>query len=311
MQRQISSLIPRRFRRLNSAVCCLWSSIFIISSVFSNALSQTNRTDYYTPERILAFAEWLYHVDHDYTRAGDEYARYLFLVENPNDSVQFRLAMCRKREGKLSIADELFDRAALIDSCSVWRSKAVFHSAHISFLQGNYTNSLGILARELGVRCNFEPARFRQLQVFDLLAGKQWDAARAAIDTGKSYLTNEEELTLRTLLEVGKALPHTNPLVAGCLSALVPGLGKVYTSEWQDGVYSFIYVALTGYLSYTGFHSAGLESWKGWIFGTLSATLYAGNIYGSAKSAAGFNIRVNSDFLKNIKHLCEGIGIEE
>ena len=267
MRRQTSSLIPRRFRKFNSAVFCFWSSIFIVSGVFTNAFSQTNKTGYYTPERTLGFAEWLYHFDHDYTRAGDEYARYLFLVESPNDSVQFRLAMCRKREGKLSIADGLFERVTSIDSCSVWRSKAVFQSAHISFLQDNYTNSLGILAKELGAACNFEPGRFRQLQVFDLLAGKQWDSARVAIDMGKSYLTNEEELTLRMLLGVGKALPHKNPLVAGCLSALVPGLGKVYTSEWQDGVYSFIYVALTGYLSYTGFHSAGVQSWKGWILG--------------------------------------------
>ena len=45
----------------------------------------------------------------------------------------------------------------------------------------------------------------------------------------------------------------------------------------------------TAFQAYRGFNNEGLSSTSGWIFTALSSGFYAGNIYGSAKSAQVYN----------------------
>jgi TM2 domain-containing membrane protein YozV len=81
------------------------------------------------------------------------------------------------------------------------------------------------------------------------------------------------------------ALPSKSPLLAGALSAVVPGLGRVYIGRWQDGLISFLLVGLSAVLSAQGFYDEGSHSVRGWIVGSAGALLYVGNVYGSAVGA--------------------------
>jgi len=81
------------------------------------------------------------------------------------------------------------------------------------------------------------------------------------------------------------ALPRKSPLLAGALSAVVPGLGRVYIGRWQDGLVSFLLVGLSAVLSAQGFYEEGSHSVRGWIVGSAGALLYVGNVYGSAVGA--------------------------
>ncbi len=80
-----------------------------------------------------------------------------------------------------------------------------------------------------------------------------------------------------------------SPLLAGSLSTVVPGLGKVYTGNYMDGIVSLLFIAGTAWQSYRGFNKSGVKSVSGWIFGGISMGFYIGNIYGSVKSARRFN----------------------
>jgi hypothetical protein len=80
-------------------------------------------------------------------------------------------------------------------------------------------------------------------------------------------------------------LPKKSPLLAASLSAVLPGLGRVYIGRWQDGLVSFFLVGVAAALSAQGFHENGVGSVRGWILGTTATLLYAGNIYGSAIGA--------------------------
>jgi hypothetical protein len=84
-------------------------------------------------------------------------------------------------------------------------------------------------------------------------------------------------------------MKHKSPFLSGMMSAVVPGSGKIYTGEWQDGLISLLFVASTAWQSYRGFGKNGIESPYGWIMGAVSAGFYAGNIYGSVKSANKYN----------------------
>jgi len=80
-------------------------------------------------------------------------------------------------------------------------------------------------------------------------------------------------------------LPRKSPLLAGALSAVIPGLGRVYLGRWPDGLLSFLLVGTTGALAAQGFYEEGRGSVRGWILGGVAALLYAGNVYGSAVGA--------------------------
>ena len=87
------------------------------------------------------------------------------------------------------------------------------------------------------------------------------------------------------LLRRYDALPRKSPLLAGALSAAIPGLGRVYIGRWPDGLLSFLLVGTTGALAAQGFYEEGRGSVRGWILGGVAALLYAGNVYGSAVGA--------------------------
>jgi TM2 domain-containing membrane protein YozV len=98
--------------------------------------------------------------------------------------------------------------------------------------------------------------------------------------TARAWRRQDHELVRRH-----DELGRKSPLLAGALSALIPGLGRVYLGRWPDGLLSFLLVGTTGALAAQGFYQDGRDSVRGWILGSVAALLYAGNVYGSAVGA--------------------------
>jgi len=111
---------------------------------------------------------------------------------------------------------------------------------------------------------------------------------------------------LSTMVQKHELIKFRKPGIALGLSTLVPGLGKVYTKDWKDGVISFLFVAGNAFQAYRGFSKDGISSVYGWIFGTLSFGFYTGNLYGSWKSAKNFNLRSEEDLYHEIQHSIYG-----
>jgi TM2 domain-containing membrane protein YozV len=125
---------------------------------------------------------------------------------------------------------------------------------------------------------------------------RHWHEARSQIAWApaptSSPLSPSSDVTLSAwqqqdgeLLRRYDALPRKSPLLAGALSAVVPGLGRVYLGRWPDGLLSFLLIGTTGTLAAQGFYEEGRGSVRGWILGGVAALLYAGNVYGSAVGA--------------------------
>jgi hypothetical protein len=87
------------------------------------------------------------------------------------------------------------------------------------------------------------------------------------------------------LLARARAVPRPSPWLAGALSAVVPGLGRVYIGRWEDGLMSLLLVGVPAAFSTNGFVHDGRGSVRGWILGSLAGVLYVGNVYGSAVGA--------------------------
>lgn len=86
-------------------------------------------------------------------------------------------------------------------------------------------------------------------------------------------------------------IKYKKPYLALAMSAVVPGLGKVYSKDWKDGLISFLFVATNAFQAYRGFSKKGVKSTYGWIFGGMALGFYTGNLFGSWKSARDYNFR--------------------
>ena len=104
------------------------------------------------------------------------------------------------------------------------------------------------------------------------------------------------------------ALKLKSPLLGGLMSAVVPGAGKFYTRNWEDGLISLIMVGGTAWQAYRGFSKKGTGSVLAWTYSIIGAGFYIGNIYGSVKEVNRYNhnlkrgirIRVEAVFYNNL-----------
>jgi hypothetical protein len=80
------------------------------------------------------------------------------------------------------------------------------------------------------------------------------------------------------------------------MSTFIPGSGKIYTKNWQDGLIALLFVASNAWQAYRGFSKDGVKSTYGWVFGSIGAGFWLGNIYGSYKSAQKFNKQIQKGY---------------
>jgi hypothetical protein len=147
---------------------------------------------------------------------------------------------------------------------------------------------------------NITTEKQRYYKLASLMLEQNWDQAHyIRSKTGGNLSAEEREL--ETILLSQNDLKYKNPALALGLSALVPGLGKVYSKDWKDGLISLLFVATNGWQAYRGFSKDGISSVYGWIFATLTAGFYGSSLYGSWKSAKDYNLELNHDIYHEIE----------
>ncbi len=95
-----------------------------------------------------------------------------------------------------------------------------------------------------------------------------------------------------------------SPLLAAVLSAVVPGLGKVYAGNTGEGIAAFCLCAPLMAATAENWYKNGITNWKTIAFGVLSAVFYVGNILGTIATVkfnvSQFNNRNDVQILYNI-----------
>lgn len=148
----------------------------------------------------------------------------------------------------------------------------------------------------------FDQSKKNILFSFEYAFQNRWDEALTSLSMDE--LNNTEQIAiLKSEYQKGQKIKMKKPVVAGLLSAAVPGLGKVYTKDWKDAIFSFVFVGTTGFQAYRGFALKGKNSVRGWIFSGLCLGLYTGNIYGAAYSAKRYNQRKLQSIRAKIEEL--------
>ncbi|MBO6117509.1 MAG: hypothetical protein J6P44_03090 [Bacteroidales bacterium] len=123
------------------------------------------------------------------------------------------------------------------------------------------------------------------------------------VDTNNYPLNIETERLLQLKTEL-LSYKKKSPLIAGALSSLIPGLGKVYAGNIGEGISSFLICGSFMGVTAENWYKKGLANWKTILFGTISTVFYIGNIYGSAVTVKvnyeNFNSKTDVQILYNI-----------
>lgn len=274
--------------------------VFLIVIAFyfllnSNNYSQSTQIpeDIFSPQNRLNFGKYLYS-EKDYLRAINEYREYL-KSEN-NDTVQLKFAECFLRIGRYDEAAENF-KALFFNSDFEDEAKLSFFKSH--FLSKNFSLFRDLTEKEIYYSEKYSRYinRLRFITYF-------FDNS-ALPDTNQFFSAfDDSNYTYIKKFYLMKKFPqYKNQNKAAILSAIIPGLGKIYVGEISDGLTAFIATGLLAFLSANNFKND--HNFRGWLFGGLSILSYAGNIYGSIAAAQIYNAKVKFNFDNEVKNYFE------
>ena len=290
--------------------------IFLTVTLLPSAVAE-EPIEYYAPENVRKFADFLYE-EGDYLRAAGEYQRYLFyssrskarLESDPTEEgtdgeqIRYKIAVCYRFAGQTDQAIRGFETLLRTHPEGQFASRAYYQIGATYFLMDQFEQSAQFLHGALPYIVDTrQHAEAEQLVGLSYLMQKQWSEADEVFKTLQEsdvLVVSEKAKVYHKYAEAGARLPTRSPFLAGALSTIVPGAGRLYTDRIGDALSSLVTVGLTGWQAYDGFRRDGLSSVKGWTFGTLSTIFYVGNIYGSVISARVYNRHVADEFLATL-----------
>jgi TM2 domain-containing membrane protein YozV len=259
--------------------------IFIALNIILKAQSlQIN--ELHSFENIRKFGDFLF-CNKDYLRAVNEYDKLLTLKDN--DTLEFKIFLAFSAMKKYDLALERYKKnesSIFSDYIEYEYYRILFRSERYSDLNTNLKNSS-------------QPEMQRLYYLSSLFT-------KAELPEQNNFLNAfpvQEQNNVSELYKRKSDPPYKNPLLAGILSSIIPGTGKIYTNEYGDGIVAFIASSLFAFLSYDNFKAD--RNFRGWLFAGIGFFFYAGNIYGSVASAQIYNARIDYRFKHDLINYLE------
>lgn len=259
--------------------------MFLVSRLFA----QTEHVNFHSPQNIRKFADNLF-CERDYLRAALEYERFSKI--SLNDTVLFKTALSYSIIGEYSLADKFFGE---ITSSSKFYNLSELERMKLFFLQSDFTGMQRYFIDSVTKENNklFSGAN-KLFNLSLLLSGAELPSKEGFLLT----FQNDSTEKISALYEWKKNPPYKSPVLAGILSSIIPGSGKIYAGETGDGIVGFLTSAIFSFIAYDNF-KAGHNS-RGWVWAGVAAFFYAGNIYGSVAAAQIYNAKISFGFNEGI-----------
>ena len=251
--------------------------------------SQSKSFDFLSTENIKKFADHLF-CERDYLRAIEQYE----LINNQfvSDTIQFKVML---GYSKLDLCQRSNEVLSSIQTQSKFYADAFLLSLKNKLL----IEHKSLLNSDKLFFDNEHLVRINKLITASLLYDDSFSLTKEKFIQPFS----DEKKILSLYYDLKTNPPYKSPALAGVLSAVIPGSGKMYVGEWGDGITALLATGLLAFLAYDNFkadHTA-----RAWIFTGLGAFFYAGNIYGSAAAAQIYNEKVDFEFNNGLKLFLE------
>lgn len=265
----------------------------LLFQIIISAAALAQNINFNSPENIKLFADYLF-CDRDYLRAIDEYEKYLSYSDE--DTIRFKIALAFSAIGDQYNAiknfNSLQETSKLYQISRIEELKLLFNLKQFSQLNSK--------ANELTqLKSDYSDIAKKIVTLSYLLNNESMPSEKIFLEP-----FDDQEKTIVQNFYFQKTNPdYKSEVLAGVYSAIVPGLGKIYTENYSDGITSFILTGLFSYLAYTNFNND--HPVRAWIFILAGAGFYAGNVYGSIASAQIFNAKINFDFINDVYSFIE------
>jgi hypothetical protein len=267
----------------------LFLSLLLLVVAWNNILSQ-EIIDLFSTNNRLAFGNYLF-CEKDYLRAIDEYNA--ILAKNWDDTLQFKIATSFYRMGQYNKANIEFQKigvqSSLYQQTQYERYRTLFKSGHYAFLQNEVD--------ETQLKRVENPTQLLRLKY------STWFLVNSTLSPKMDFVSafKDEDKTEISELYDWKLNPrYKSKTKAAIMSAIIPGLGKIYANEVGDGITAFLLTGLFTYLAIDKFDKQ--QQTSAWLLYTaLAAFFYSGNIYGSAAAVQNYNAGIKFNFEREVK----------
>lgn len=255
---------------------------FFLTILFSvTVVAQINPLK--SDENRKLFADYLY-CQQDYLRAAEEYEALSKM--NLSDTILYKIG---KSYSIIGNTDKALNYFSSIQSNSSLLKNVLLEKAKIFYLTEDFI-SLDKLVNDI----DGSSIELKKIQIAFYLKTNLLDSVHNDL-----FKNDDNDIsTLKNFFERRKNPAYKSETVAGILSALIPGSGKIYAENYGDGITAFILTGLFSYLAYDNFKHS--HQFRAYLFSGLAAGFYFGNIYGSVASAQIFNAKVDFNFLNDL-----------
>jgi TM2 domain-containing membrane protein YozV len=163
--------------------------------------------------------------------------------------------------------------------------KSRFFASYNQIFLENYSEAREIISyMNVQKEPNLSLVNF-QLSGIEMLQGN-WSKAKEQLQKVNPDIAaiNQQVASLRQISKEHETHRSKSPLLAGVMSGIIPGSGKIYAGKTGEGIAAMIATAGFGLITWENYRKLGIGHVKTIFFGGILAASYVSNIYGSVIS---------------------------
>lgn len=217
-------------------------------------------------------------------------------LNTKNDSINFFKGMALY---SLNMLDSSSASLTKVTTASSFYPRSHFLAAYNYTYTGNYNKAIKTLEITETIDEKMISLRNFQIAGINLLQGK--------IPLFSEWLNKSDTIypdiakSSSKLLEISAEMTNhkdKSPFVAGLMSGIIPGSGKLYAGKKGEAVSAFLTTVGLGLVTWESYRKTGLNSFRTIAFGTIFAVSYTANIYGSVISVR----IIENEYKENVKN---------
>lgn len=282
---------------MRNLVCCL---LFMVSFFLSVPLHATQQGLVLTDDLLLKLGD-AFIAEGDYYRGITEYKKLLILfADSPQaDSALFNIGMAYYQGEEYDPAAHTFAALRTRYPQSRHISQAAYHQglSLIKLHQPEKASEAFAAATVSAPRQSSEPRAASFGMAIAAFDRQDLVASRSALE--QFVQQNPEDSGVPkareaiALLDLNQHQPSKSVLLAGSMSALIPGSGHIYAGHYGDGVTSLL---LNGLFIAGTVVAIKQENYAvAGVTGLIGLPFYIGNIYGGVNAATKWNLGLRKD----------------
>lgn len=176
--------------------------------------------------------------------------------------------------------------------------KSSFFAGYNQIFLENYTEATKIISQlYIQDEPNLSLMNF-ELSGISMLQGNWPKAKEQLMAVNPNIATlHQQVVALEQILQEQETHRSKSPLLAGLMSGIIPGSGKIYAGKTGEGIASMIATTGFGLMAWENHRKLGIDNLKTIFFGGLFAASYFSGIYGSVIS-----VKIIENEYKDVKH---------